>query len=232
MTNPAYLQALREGRISGPPVRTETPTWQPDQKAGTILNDGNGRARTGRVWDDPPLINNNTGRPYKGMLIDMTRNAGAGGAAVTAGGVLQIRAGSLGGSRFIRECVVGPGAPVYLEAGQYTHVNITLLTTDQGVSAPCSVQWTDGSALVAFGVPLLAPKVVPAAAVVVPLAVPEGAFTVIMQNACTVTWRDLSSGALQTFVDVVAPGGEVRAKGSSYTTDVDPGTVQFLLLPL
>ncbi len=87
----------------------------------------------------------------------------------------------------------------------------------------------------AFNTPLMAPKLFPGgpvAATTVNSIVPEGAFLAVFQNACTVSWRDGSNGALGVFTEAVAPAGEVRVLGASFTTDVDPGVVQFMLAPL
>ncbi len=231
-----YELARVQGRVYGSPIEVSSPCWIPDRKQGELISDGNNAGRTGRIYDGPPLINPNTGRPYKGYILAMSRNRRTTAAVISASGVVNITVGSVGGAISTRDCVVGGGGPpVYLEAGQYGHVRITLEAIFQGNAVAASIQWTDGSALVAFNSPLMAPKRVPGAAVVLATAaaiVPEGAFLAIFQNACNVTWRDGSSGALQTFVEAVAPGGEVRVLGSEFTTDVDPGTVQFMLAPL
>ena len=70
----AFQQAHAQGRVFGRPPAVESPCWIPDQKQGELISDGNNGGRTGRVWDGPPLINPNTGRPYKGCLLAMSRN--------------------------------------------------------------------------------------------------------------------------------------------------------------
>ena len=234
-----YQQAVAEGRIAGGRPQVSSSVWQPDQRNGALISDGNNGARTGRLWDGPPMINPNTGRPYRGCIIAMSRQGRQQAIVGFAhgSGVLDVRVGSVGGSIVTREVVVGSGGPpVYFEAGQYGHVSITLTTIFlPGGPTPASIQWTDGSALVAFDSPLMSPKILPGAALTAPAInaqVPEGAFMASFQNACTVTWDDGSGGAVGNFAEAVAAGGEVRVKGQAVNTDVNPGAVQYWLAPI
>ncbi len=234
----ASVQLLRQMRDSLKELagyRTRGHTKQRDLDRGRRLyNAGTSQAVLGNLWDGPPLINRDSGKPFRGVLLTCPRRGQRNPLQLATGCVFDIRVGDAGaGDIDSRTVVGGDGFPIFLEIGKYgsSVVNVTQLGSND--HAPM-LSWTDQATIAGDNIPLQAPLAawIPAGGVAVPeTPVPPGSFEVQTEDACQITWRKYNSGAAILFVETLAAGGITRVKGHTVQTDVHT-SLQFFVAKL
>jgi len=194
-------------------------------------------ATPNRLYDGAPPLNPETGKTWKGVLIDCPRALS--GAGLRVGYQCQVTVGDQGGGLAFREFVIGPGSPVYLALGQYQSVKVNITARAEALgtagATPARLQWVDWMPSLPDAGLLRAPGILTVA--LTETAVPDGAIEVWFETTCQVRWFDYSgsTGAAPIGAEVrtitVAANETVRTQGVSFDTSV-PTNAQFFLAGL
>ena len=202
----------------------------------------NGPEATTSIFDGAPPLNPFTGRPWHGALIDVPTAgvaAAVGGVAAFFGAIVNIDVGDAGGGRAFRQCLVGPGTPIYLSLGQYQSAKVSVISkgAPAGVQMqfPVRIQWVDHTpALTNTG--LLRARLMLNVQAGILTQVPDGAVEMVFASAAAnanVLFRNFANAGVAadfTFTAVV-PGTTIRTLGPVFSVS-QIADVQFFLAGL